>query len=190
MGASWVHRSARDLAKSSNAPLSGGRRWLGILAPWLILSWLILPASASSPAVPVPIAIIDFDYVDSSGEAQDQTAKHQALLQAFMTVIRQDLAQSGKYRVVTLSCQPEPCSTVDPAALLATAHQAGADLLLYGGIHKLSTLVQMAKVQMVDLRKEKVVFDRFLTFRGDNEAAWQHTEAFLAADLKAQNFPD
>lgn len=170
-------------------PTGSGLTRFRMLAVAGLAFWSVVPAGATSLAQ-VPIAIVDFDYIDSSGEAQDQTAKHQAQLQAFMTLVRQDLAQSGKYRVVALSCQPAPCSTDDPTQLFDEARRAGAALLLYGGIHKLSTLIQMAKVQMVDIRKDKVVFDRFLTFRGDNDEAWRHTGTFLAADLKAQNFPD
>jgi hypothetical protein len=49
-------------------------------------------------------------------------------------------------------------------------------------------LVQWATVRLVDVRADKLVIDRLLSFRGDNDEAWQHAEAFLAADLKAQDF--
>lgn len=148
------------------------------------------PAGAQSPAQPKPIAIVDFDYVDTSGEAQDQTAKHQALLQAFVGSLRENLARSEKYRVVSLSCQPEPCSIArtGPAELLGQARRAGATLLLYGGIHKTSTLVQWAKAQVVDVQADKLVFDRLLTFRGDDDKAWRRAAAFLVEDLMAQDF--
>ncbi len=142
----------------------------------------------SLTAQPQLVAIADFDYVDTSGEPQDQSAKHLAQLQAFMASLRRDLADGEKVRVVPLSCGREPCSSggSDPAKLIADARGAGVALLIYGGIHKTSTLVQWAKVQAVDLRADKLVLDRLLTFRGDDDTAWRRAERFLADDLKAQ----
>jgi Protein of unknown function (DUF2380) len=54
----------------------------------------------------------------------------------------------------------------------------------------MSTLVQWATVQVVDARTDKLVLDRLLSFRGDDDEAWQHAEAFLAADLKALDFSE
>lgn len=145
------------------------------------------PASAESLArSPIPIAIAELDYSDSSGEVEDQSSKHDTLLRAFVESLRRDLVRTAKFHVVTLACHPEPCSVgrSDPAKLLGRARDAGAELLLYGRIHKMSTLVQWAKVQIVDVRTDALVLDRFLTFRGDDEKAWQRAEAFLAADLE------
>ena len=64
-----------------------------------------------------------------------------------------------------------------------------ARLLLYGGVHKMSTLVQFGKAQIVDLESDKVVFDRTITFRGDNAEAWQRAGEFLAEDLLASDLP-
>ncbi len=151
------------------------------------------PASAENPTPqPIPIAIVDFAYTDSSGEVQDQRVKHRVLLQAFMESLRRDLVHVKKYHVVSLSCGLEPCSAArsDPGKLFGNARDAGAVLLLYGGIHKMSTLVQWAKVQIVDVRTDTLVLDRLLTFRGDDETAWQRAEAFLAATLGQRDLSD
>ena len=64
------------------------------------------PAGATSPAAePIAIAVFDLDYVDSSGEVQDQQKEHAARLQRFAEGLRQDLAGSGKYRIVYPACQ-------------------------------------------------------------------------------------
>jgi hypothetical protein len=131
-----------------------------------------------------PLAIVDFDYNDTSAEPADQTALHQARLAAFMQAIRSDLTGSGKFRLVSLACGSDPCSiTQTPSTvILDKARQAGAWLLLFGGIHKMSTLIR-AKVQAVDLQTEKLVFDRLLTFRGDTEDAWRRAEVFVAEQM-------
>jgi hypothetical protein len=159
---------------------------VGLGAAGLLVAALI-EGSAGWAAEPVPVAITEFDYVDTSGEVQDQTAKHKALIAAFTDALRTDLGQSTKFRVVSLLCDGQPCSVrgTDPSDLLPRARSAGAKLLLFGGIHKESTLVQWAKVDVVDVERHSVVYDRLLTFRGDDAYAWRRAEEFLAQDLES-----
>jgi hypothetical protein len=139
-----------------------------------------------------PLAIVDFNYNDTSGEPADQAAVHRTRLSAFMQAMRGDLTVSGKFTLVAFACGPEPCSiTQTPSSeILEKARQAGARLLLFGGIHKMSTLIQWAKVQAVDLQTGKLVFDRLLTFRGDTDDAWRRAEAFVAAQMAALELND
>ncbi len=136
-------------------------------------------------APPIPIAVADFDYFDTSGEPTNQQAEHQARLQAFTNAIRADLERDGRYRVVTLSCPQTRCAAgaLAPADLLEKARVAGANRLLYGGIQKMSTLIQNAKVQVVDIAENKLRFDRLITFRGDTDESWQRAERFIVKDL-------
>ena len=148
------------------------------------------PADAEQPAVArVPIAIVDLDYADTSGEARDQQAEHEARLRAFVAMLRADLEQDGRYRTITIACRRPPC-TAQPsgaASLVEDARAAGARLLLYGGIQKMSTLIQHSKVQVVDVEANKLVFDRLISFRGDTDESWQRAARFLVRELKAAN---
>jgi hypothetical protein len=141
------------------------------------LAW----AEGERPA-PVPIAVADFDYVDTSGEVRDQRVEHEGRLQAFMRALRDDLASSG-YRVVPLVCAQAPCPAGGSAQLLQDARSSGATLLLYGGIHKQSTLIQWMKVEAVEVENGKYLFDRLMTFRGDTDESWTHSEQFLIKQL-------
>jgi hypothetical protein len=132
---------------------------------------------------PVPIAVVDFDYVDTSGEVRDQRAEHEARLQTFMRAVRDDLAGSGQYRVVPLVCSQAPCPTAGSAQLMKEARSSGATLLLYGGIHKESTLIQWMKVEAVEVENGKQLFGRLMTFRGDTDDAWRRSEQFLIKQL-------
>lgn len=76
----------------------------------------------------------------------------------------------------------------DPA-LLDRARAAGADLLLVGGIHKMSTLVQFARLDMVEVATGRVVLDRLYTFRGDTAEAWRQAERFIAAGISGPGSP-
>jgi hypothetical protein len=146
------------------------------------------PARATSPAAePIAVAVFELDYADSSGEARDQQKEHAVRLQRFAEGLRQDLLGSGKYRIVYPTCDPAPCTAAgsDPTTLVDSARQAGAQLVIFGGVHKMSTLVQWAKLQALDLQSDKIVFDKLITFRGDNDESWRQAESFVAREFIA-----
>jgi uncharacterized protein DUF2380 len=115
------------------------------------------PALAEAPPHPAGITIDDFRYVDTSGEVADQTAVHQRRLQAFMAALRKDVAADG----------------------------SGAGIRIVGGIRKMSTLVQWAKVAVIDVGANRVLSHRLYTFRGDNDEAWDRARAFMSEDIRA-----
>jgi hypothetical protein len=143
--------------------------------------------SGASASPGVGLAIVEFAYIDTSGEPGDQAAAHRERLQAFMTALRRHLLANGQFRLVPVSCGPVPCTTDGPAPadLLRAASQAGAKILVIGGVHKMSTLVQWAKVEAIDLGADRVVFDRLFTFRGDSDEAWERAETFVSQEIRA-----
>ena len=52
----------------------------------------------------------------------------------------------------------------------------------------MSTLVQWASVELVDVEADKLLDDRFLTFRGDSDEAWRRAEAFVVEKMKGRSF--
>jgi hypothetical protein len=160
----------------------------GIACAVAILSASVLAAERTT--TPIAIAVAEFDYTDTSGEARDQQAEHAARLRALGSAIRADLAEAGKFRVVALACSAASCSAgrSNPAELIADARRAGATLLLYGGIQKVSTLIQQGRVQVVNVDTNSLVFDRLISFRGDTDDAWQHAERFLVRQLASEDF--
>jgi hypothetical protein len=160
-----------------------------ILGSMAIAAGLLSAAPGLSRAAdtPTPIIVAEFDYRDTSGEARDQEAEHVARLRRFAAFLREELERSGKYRPVAFACPEEPCSAghSDPAELIEEARRAGAALILYGGVQKMSTLVQNVKVEMVDVASNRLVFQRWLTFRGDTDDSWERTSRFVVRDLVA-----
>jgi Protein of unknown function (DUF2380) len=138
------------------------------------------PAWAEDAQTPRAIAISRFEFIDTSGEIRDQRKEHEAKLQAFSSALREDLAATGKYRVISLDCRDAACS--DPSQL-SEARRNGADVVIFGGVHKMSSLVQWIKVAIVEASTKEPVFERLLTFRGDNDEAWRKAEKFLAQEL-------
>ena len=133
----------------------------------------------------IGVAILDFTYSDTAGEAQDMTAEHHKWLEALAAGLRKGFERTGAYRVVTPVCRPEPCEVgrTPLDQLEGAAKEAGAQLLVMGGVHKESTLLQWAKVLAVNLVDNQVVTDKLVTFRGDNETAWERAEEFISRDL-------
>lgn len=140
----------------------------------------------SLAAAPFPVAVADFDYVDTSGEAVDQSAEHRARVASFAALLRDNIAAQGDYRVMLIDCPDHPCTatSMTPDAFVAAARRAGARLVVYGGIRKMSTLVQWGEVQLLDLESEKLLMRRTVTFRGDNDMAYRRAADFVGDTLR------
>ena len=137
--------------------------------PALASIWLLagLAAAHSGDAAQVvSLTIEDFSYLDTSGEPTDQTAVHQARLQAFMAALRHDIETDNRYRL-----------------------QGGANIQIIGAIQKKSTLVQWARVRAIDVAANRIVLEKVYTFRGDTDQAWQRAEAFVSEDIRGALVP-
>ena len=147
---------------------------------------LALQPSGSPAAAPIAVAVADFDYFDTSGEVVDQSAEHRARVASFAHLLRDHLAAQGDYRVVPIECPEHPCTanSMSQDLFIAAARDAGARLVVYGGIRKMSTLVQWGEIQLLDLEAEKLLMRRTVTFRGDNDAAYRHAANFVGDTLK------
>lgn len=138
-------------------------------------------ATPNKPDRPPVIAIADFDYVDTSGELVDQHDQHQRRLLGFEQQLSDGLAKGG-YQPVHLKCSAPVCSSrsLTPAELIVSAINSGADLIVFGGFHKMSTLVQWILVDVADVSANKLLLQRLLTFRGDTDIAWDHAARYVA----------
>jgi hypothetical protein len=133
-----------------------------------------------------PVVVADFDYSDSSGEIADQRAEHARRVKAFAGLLRDRLAGEGKYRVLHLACTEASCSVGSMGAddLVAAARNADARFLIYGGIHKMSTLITWGSVQIFDVRQNQVLLSRTFSFRGDTDEAFQRAAQFVGEILQ------
>lgn len=142
-------------------------------------------ASVAEANEPSTLAIAGFDFQDTSGETPDRTAEHAARLQAFEATLRDRLAEDTKIDPVPLDCGTDPCTLATPGLdiLAAQAKAAGRRYLLFGTIHKMSTLVGWVQFAVLDLIADKSLCERRLTYRGDNDEAWQRAAKFVARDV-------
>src|SRR5262249_9991172 len=115
-----------------------------------VLGALPLQSGRSQATAPIAVAVADFDYFDTSGEVTDQRAAHEARVASFPQLWRDNLAARGDYRVVPIECPDRPCpaNTMSQELFIAAARRAGARLVVYGGIRKMSTLIQWGEIQL------------------------------------------
>ena len=168
----------------------GASRLRGVASAVLtaLCAFAALPflSDGSPAAAPIAVAVADFDYFDTSGEVADQSAEHRARVASFANLLRDNVAAQGDYRVVTIECRDPPCTatSLSQDVFIAAARKAGARLVIYGGIRKMSTLIQWGEIQLLDLDAEKLLMQRTVTFRGDNDAAYRHAANFVGDQLK------
>ena len=157
----------------------------GLFIGLFLGSSLISDASAATAGHALAVSVDDFKYRDTSNEPTDQTAVHEKRLRAFMTALRDDVTADRRFELVPSSCGPN-CPTDGPALRdrLRAASQAGARILIIGGFHKMSTLVQFAQTVAIDTTSQRVVFRKYFQFRGDNDEAWQRAERFVSEEVR------
>lgn len=124
--------------------------------------------TSAAAAAPLGVSIDDFSYLDTSGEPIDQTAVHQKRLDAFMHALRADVAAEPRYRLVA-----------------PTAPAGEARIKVIGGVQKMSTLIQWAKVAVIDAEASRMLYEKLYTFRGDNDEAWDHARMFVSREVRA-----
>jgi len=157
------------------------------------LSWVffaVLTAgmhlAAAAEVQPVSGTIADFDNFDTAGEGARRSAEHAERVKAFAHLLRIDLAAESRYSFAELRCTGSPClaAKTPPADFLQAARNSGARLLVYGGIHKQSTLVQWVLVHAIDLNKDKLVLERTFSLRGDTDEAFRRAADFIVEYVK------
>jgi len=165
------------------------KRWSAGLAmiAAAVLSGGPIGRSQAQGDVPA-VAVAEIYYIDTSGEVIDQGAEHSRRLRDFAAALRTDLSASGKLRGVALDCPPNACTIgdIDADQLVAKAQAAGAAYVLISSFHKTSTLIQGAKFNIVEVKTRKVVFDRLVSFRGDNDEAYRRAQSFIVRQILDQ----
>jgi len=152
----------------------------------LALSLAAGPARADTASNRVPAVLVDdFSYLDTSGEPADQTAVHQRRLESFMAALRRDVGTDARLRLVSPACGAScPPADAPPAVRLQMAAEAGAGVVITGGVQKLSTLVQWARASAIEVGSNRVLFDKIFTFRGDSDEAWERAEIFVSRQAR------
>lgn len=171
-------------------PFSSGTNRPAALLAALTIAVFGLPGAGpgtARAAQPEAVAVAEFDNLDTAGETAARTAAHAARVAGFDDLVGAAFDRTTGLRTVPMTCPAGACSAsaTPPAVLIARARAAGARILVYGRIQKMSTLVQIGKVQAVDLASERLLIDRNFTFRGDDDRAFEKAADFMARQIAA-----
>ncbi|AGT09278.1 DUF2380 domain-containing protein [Paracoccus aminophilus] len=140
---------------------------------WLIL---LLALALPHPSRAEGIVVMPVKFLDTSKEATDQSAAHLDRIAILTQVLTEDIGATA------LSSQDiaTACPKETPECLLAAAKAAGAQTAIFIVVHKSSSLIMQAFVQVLDVDQQHVLFKRDLNFRGDNDEAWRRAGIFMA----------
>jgi hypothetical protein len=150
---------------------------------WIAATVFLAPALCR--AAETIVAVADFGYEDTSGEVKDQDAAHAARLHALQATIERALTETGRFKAEKLMCNQPVCSadSLDQREMVAAGKRQDARYIVFGGVHKMSTLIQWGRVEVMDTATGQPVLARTISFRGDDQDAWQHAGAYVAAML-------
>lgn len=138
------------------------------------LTLLPMPLMAQDLAIP-PVKMLD-----TSNEARDQQADHDRRIGLMEDILADEL--SGQ--LVSRQDVAAACPRETTECLVAALRERGAERGLFIVVQKTSTLILQAFASLVDLEGETLVTHTELSFRGDNDEAWEKAAHFLAGKLQ------
>jgi hypothetical protein len=147
-----------------------------LLALLPLLMALTAPAPIHAEA-PAKVVVFDLEIADTSGEGAHPD--HAGRLERMTAVLRDGLKASGRYDVVSI--RDTAVAAEVPASVRSCngcerdlGRKAGADIVVTGVIHKISTLVLNVRIIMRDIGSGETVASGIVDIRGDNERSWRH----------------
>lgn len=169
-----------------------GYRWMARASSLLLLvSTMVMASMAFADAGRSTLALAHFDFRDTSGEVHDQSAEHEARLTALNELLHAGLAANPEITLIDLTCEMERCTHRRPglATVTGQAKAAGAQYLLIGEIHKVSTLIGRGRLAVVDLHDNTFACEQLLSYRGDTDEAWQRMAQYTLRYIEESCLP-
>jgi hypothetical protein len=144
-----------------------------------LLGWVVPCIAASAGPVPVSVAVLDFELIDTSleGASRGVDNAETARLTRISNLLRELLGASGKYEVVDLA--PVAAKIADAGLIhgcngceVTIAGTLGAERVITGTVQKVSTLILT-----LSLVERKVATGRDLQvataqIRGNTDQSW------------------
>jgi hypothetical protein len=138
------------------------------------------------------LVVLDIELTGDLGGPQF-TAEHEARLRSQSDMLRQQLQQSGLYRVIDaapassliarLKSQQSylhDCNGCD----LEIGKQLGADQVLVTWVDRVSALILSLTYEFHDVATSRIVGRKSYDFRGDNDSSWTHAIKYMVRDMK------
>jgi Protein of unknown function (DUF2380) len=146
-------------------------------------------------AEPPRLAVFDFEMIDTSLPGQfygPQADEHDRLLR-IGDVVRKELGESGKFRIVDIApvnaaahqSNLQACGGCD----VKLARQLDADLDMTGVVQKVSNLILNVNVYLRDVHTGRLVAAASVDMRGNTDESWSRATRYLIRErLLAPNY--
>jgi hypothetical protein len=156
---------------------------------------LLMGLAAARGAESPRLAVFDFEMIDSSldGEMHGKRADEQERLMRVGDRVRQELGESGKFRIVDIApvnaaahqSHLQACGGCD----VKLARALDADLVITGVVQKVSNLIINITVYVRDAHTGALVATANADMRGNTDESWSRTTRYLIRErLLAPNF--
>lgn len=148
-------------------------------------------AFTSAASAQIRIMIVPFEFIDTSNEVNAQADQHMRRRALFSATLLEEFAKQGVSAAQASNCSDGECSVKrhGVAALSQQAVATGTDILMIGEIKKMSTLIGQVKFALIDLKTNKAICDRYLSYRGDSDEAWTRAAKFAVKDVMRHCIP-
>ena len=138
------------------------------------------------------LLVLDFEILDTSGEPIDHRADHARRLRLIRDSIAQQLADAKIYSIADREAVRGELDSILARQFLRScngceldlARRAGADLVMLGGFHKVSTLIGRMEIVIKDANTGEIVYARMFGFRGDTDEAWLRAARFFIEEMR------
>ena len=158
-------------------------RPFGVLALCLAL---LYPDSSGLAAEALPLAVFDFELIDTSleGETRGPRADEQARLGKISDQLRQMLAESGRYRIIDLTPVEAEiaaagylhgCNRCDTKI----AGGLGAERAVTGTVQKVSNLILNINLYEREVASGKLLRAMSVDIRGNTDKSWSRGVSYL-----------
>lgn len=149
----------------------------------LLLAMPFAPAAAQAAAdAPAKVLVFDLELVDTSQEGP--RPDHPAWLERVTAILRDGLRDGGRYDVTGV--RDSAVAAEVPASVRLCngcerdlGRRAGADIVVTGFIHKISSLILNMQIILRDVGSGDIVAVGNADIRGDNERSWQRGVEWL-----------
>lgn len=161
------------------------------LLPWLASLALALPTSVSAQPADATLAVLDFDLIEEHVEP-GQAADMRRRVLRMEEMLAQGLAERGLYRVVELGeartrlaelrRQQEHMHRCG-ACQVEMGRAVGTKYVVAGWVQKVSNLILNINIELREVASDRVVLNKSVDIRGNNDRAWEHGMRFLLRDF-------
>ena len=144
-----------------------------------LLGWALPCLIAPAASAPLSIAVLDFELIDTSleGASRGVDKEETARLARISGLLRDLLNASGKYKVVDLA--PAAAKIADAGLIhgcngceTAIAGSLGAERVITGTVHKISTLILTLSIFERDVATGGNVQVAIAQIRGNTDQSW------------------